>query len=122
MFEVGLIKVGLGTDFMEGSIVVIDATMEAMGIFMSRKKILFNTFRAGACVAEFTNNFFAKNGRVSFGTDGTFLGFDNLIGNTVGFSGHGVRIEYIRNRINFYESMGGPFLPEEGLKRQSVSV
>ena len=60
MFEVGLIEVGLGTDFMEAGIVVIDTTMETMGIFMSSKQILFNTFRAGTCVAEFTNDFFAS--------------------------------------------------------------
>jgi hypothetical protein len=44
VFEVFLSEVGLGTDFVEGGVVVIDTAMETMGIFVTREKILFNTF------------------------------------------------------------------------------
>jgi hypothetical protein len=69
MFKVGLLKVSASTNVMESCIIVVDATMKAMSVFVTSKQILFDALGASTCVTEFTSGFLAKNRSESVGTD-----------------------------------------------------
>ena len=84
MFEVGLIQVGSSADLAERRIVVIDAAMDAMSIFMTRQEILFDAFAARGCRTVFTGYLLANDRRVLVGTDAAALGLDHLIGKFLG--------------------------------------
>jgi len=105
---------------MEGCIIVVDATMKAMSIFVTGKQILFHAFRTGTRVTEFTSGFLPNNRSESVGTDTTRLGFDDLVLQWFGFSSHGVICLSRKNRINFYSM--APFFITANFKRLSDSV
>jgi hypothetical protein len=79
MFEVGLGKVGSGTDVKKRGVIVVDATMKAMRIFMTGEKVVFDAFGARACVAEGTGDFLSNDGSIMVGADGTELGFNGFV-------------------------------------------
>ena len=84
MFEVGLVQVGSSADLAERRIVVIDAAMDAMSIFMTRQEILFDAFAARGCRTVFAGDLLSNDRRVLVGTDAAALGLDHLIGKLLG--------------------------------------
>jgi translation initiation factor 6 (eIF-6) len=91
VFKVGLVQVGSSANLTERCIVVIDATMDTMSIFMTCQEILLDTFAAGGGRAVFAGDLLANNRRVLVGTDAAALGLDHLIGKFLGrFGCHGL--------------------------------
>ena len=84
MFKVGLVQVGSRANLAECRIVVIDAAMDTMSIFMARQEILFDAFAAGGCCTVFAGDLLANDRRVLVGTDAAALGLDHLIGKFLG--------------------------------------
>ena len=84
MFEVGLVQVGSRANLAERRIVVIDAAMDAMSIFMTRQEILFDAFAAGGGRTVFAGDLLSNDRRVLVGTDAAALWLDHLIGKFLG--------------------------------------
>jgi hypothetical protein len=84
MFEVGLVQVGSRTDLAERRIVVIDAAMDAMSIFMACQELLFDTLAACGGRSVFAGDLLANDRRILVGTDAAALWLDHLIGKFLG--------------------------------------
>ncbi len=80
MFEVGLLEIGFGADFKERRVGVIHATVETVGVLVTRQKILLDALRTGRSLAEFAERLLSKNGGKAFATDHTGLGLNDFIG------------------------------------------
>jgi hypothetical protein len=91
VFKVSLLEICFGTDFEERRICVIHTTVETVGIFMARQKILLNALRTGGGLAEFAERLLSKNGGEAFTADHARLGLNNFIGKLLRRCGsHGV--------------------------------